>query len=136
MPNKNKNGAGVVVFRNIEGNDEVLILLKKNGTFDIPKGHCDNSDLDKFSTAQRECFEETQIFIAPSDILTDDFYEDRGMTIFCAQTNQDPVIEKNPVSGKLEHINFYWVNPHTAIKILPAYLSDAVLWSLKYIDNT
>ena len=136
MPRKNKDGAGIVVFRETEGDNQVLILLKKNGTFDIPKGHCDNTDFDKFSTAQRECFEETQIFVTLADVITDDFYEDRGMTIFCAITDQEPVIEKNPVSGKLEHVDFYWMSPYTAIKVLPGYLSDAVLWSLKYTDNT
>jgi len=82
MPRKNKDGAGIVVFRETEGDNQVLILLKKNGTFDIPKGHCDDTDFDKFSTAQRECFEETQIFVTLADVITDDFYEDRGMTIF------------------------------------------------------
>ena len=135
MPRKNKSpGAGVVVYKKIDGMNKVLVLLKDNGSFDIPKGHCDSIDFDKFSTAQRECFEETQIFITMSDLLCKDHYEDSGMTIFCARTQQEPVISKNPKTGKLEHVDFYWMDPTSALKILPDYLSKAVEWSLKHIS--
>jgi 8-oxo-dGTP pyrophosphatase MutT (NUDIX family) len=137
MPRKNKiPGAGLILFRTFEGEEKVLVLLKDNGSFDIPKGHQDSRDLDKFSTAQRECFEETQIFIAPADLLCDDHYTNFEMTVFCARTKQDPIIEKNPETGKLEHVDFYWMKPESAIKVLPDYLSDAVKWSLKYTVNT
>jgi 8-oxo-dGTP pyrophosphatase MutT (NUDIX family) len=122
-------GAGLVLF-NDEG--RTLVLLKGNGKFDIPKGHCDSKDVNMFSTAQRECYEETQIFITLSDLLCQDQYHNSGLVIFCAKTQQDPVIEKNPETGELEHIDFYWMNPESAIKVLPDYLSDAVRWSLKY----
>ena len=133
MPRKNKSpGAGVVLYN---GN-KVLVLLKDNGSFDIPKGHCDNMDFDKFSTAQRECFEETKIFITKSDLLCDDYYVDSGMTIFCASTKQSPEILENPKTGKLEHVDYYWMSPESASKVLPDYLSNAVIWSLKYAVNT
>lgn len=133
MPRKsNKPGAGIVVFKQ----GKVLVLLKHDGKFDIPKGHCDDLDFDNFSTAQRECFEETQIFITKSDLLCQEEYTDSNMTIFCAQTTQNPVIEKNPKTGNLEHVDFYWMQPNSAIKVLPDYLSDAVRWSLKYAINT
>jgi len=133
VPRKNKaNGSGVVLFKN----GKILILIKDNGMLDIPKGHCDDLDLDRFSTAQRECFEETQIFITKSDLLCNSYYCDSGMTIFCAKTNQEPIIEKNPETGKLEHIDFFWIKPAVAIKILPDYLSNAVIWSLKHAINT
>jgi 8-oxo-dGTP pyrophosphatase MutT (NUDIX family) len=137
MQRKNKEkGAGVVLFRRLYGVEKVLVLLKNNGIFDIPKGHNDPADLDNFSTAQRECFEETQIFISPSSLLTQDFYKNSNMTIFCARTNQEPSLEKNPETGKAEHVDFYWLDPVIALEVLPVYLSSAVKWGLKYVDDT
>ena len=137
MPRKNKSpGAGIVLYKKINGVNKVLVLLKDNGMFDIPKGHCDTMDFDNFSTAQRECFEETQIFVTKSDLLCDEYYVDSGMTIFCAVTKQEPVISTNPKTGKIEHVDFYWMNPESALKVLPDYLSNAVAWSLKHTVNT
>ena len=90
MQRKNKEkGAGVVLFRLVDNKEKILVLLKHNGMFDIPKGHQDLKDLNVFFTAQRECFEETQIFISPTDLLTKDSYTNSNMTIFCARTNQE-----------------------------------------------
>ena len=137
MPRKNNSpGAGIVLFRKFDGENRVLVLLKNNGKFDIPKGHCDASDVDTFATAQRECFEETQIFVTIADLLCNECYHDSMMTVYCATTNQDPVIEMNPETHEFEHVDFYWMKPDSAIKILPDYLSDAVVWSLKCGVNT
>ena len=132
----NKPGAGIVLLKSFNGQDKILVLLKDSGIFDIPKGHCDPVDQNAFSTAQRECFEETQIFVTRNDLLLNDQYYDDGMTIFCARTKKDPVIKTNPVTGELEHIDFYWMNPSSAIKVLPDYLSNAVGWYLKHAVNT
>jgi 8-oxo-dGTP pyrophosphatase MutT (NUDIX family) len=134
MPKKDKKGAGFLVFRDFADGRKVLVLLSASGKFDIPKGHVDAADLDRFGTAQRECFEETQIFITMSDLLTRDEYHDKRLTIFCALTNQDPVLAANPESGKLEHTDFYWLSPDSARKILPKYLSRALQWGLKHTE--
>jgi len=136
MRKKNKRGAGFLVYKNIDGEEKLLILLNPEGKFDIPKGHGDNTDLDNFGTAQRECFEETQIFVTRSDLIVNDTYTDGGLTIFCARTNKDPVLTPNPQTKKLEHVESFWLQPNLAIKILPAYLSASVRWSLKYVVNT
>ena len=132
VPKKNKQGAGVLVFRDFDDGKKVLILLDRYGKFDIPKGHIDMKDPDHFSTAQRECFEETQVFVTASDLLTDNVYQDKKLTIFCAKTLQDPVLIKNPESGELEHVRFYWLHPDIALVALPSYLSDALRWGLKH----
>ena len=128
---KIKRGAGFVVIRDFDGEEKVLVLLSSAGKFDIPKGHVDKTDSDDFGTAQRECFEETQIFVTKGDLLSDEKYVDRGLSVFLAGTTKDPVLTRNPKSGKLEHQKFYWVEPEIAQFLLPSYLSGAVQSLLK-----
>tara|TARA_R100000664_G_C2713421_1_gene109382 strand:+ start:59 stop:463 length:405 start_codon:yes stop_codon:yes gene_type:complete len=134
MPSKNKKGAGVLIFRDFDNCKKVLILLNQAGKFDIPKGHVDKFDVNIFATAQRECYEETQIFITLSDLLTPSVYQDNNLTIFCASTLQDPSLERNPETGILEHVKFYWLPTEIAAAILPKYLSQALLWGLKQVS--
>ncbi len=121
-------GAGVVLYK---GNT-VLILQKPNGKFDIPKGHSDDSDLNELQTAQRECFEETDIFFGVNDLLTNEVYKADRLFVFCATTNQEPKLKENPETSELEHTGFFWVDPDTAERILPKYLSRAILWSRQF----
>ena len=128
---KIKKGAGFVVVRVFDGITKVLVLLSSAGKFDIPKGHVDKADNGNFSTAQRECFEETQIFIKKSDLLSKEKYVNDGLTVFIASTTEDPVLIENPESGKLEHQKSYWVEPEIAEFLLPPYLAGAVRSLLK-----
>tara|TARA_Y100000592_G_scaffold18346_1_gene27849 strand:+ start:457 stop:870 length:414 start_codon:yes stop_codon:yes gene_type:complete len=128
---KIKKGAGFVVVRDFDGITKVLVLLSSAGKFDIPKGHVDKSDRDDFGTAQRECFEETQIFVTKSDLVCDERYVNDGLTVFLAVTTKDPELKRNPKSGKLEHKKAYWVEPEIAEFLLPAYLAGAVRSLLK-----
>ena len=112
MPNKwnwdsakTARGAGIIVVRKFNESWKVLGLWARGG-YDIPKGHIDAKDPDHFSTAQRECFEETQILVAVSDLLTKSVYQDKKLTIFCAETLQDPVLIKNPESENLNMLDF------------------------------
>jgi len=130
---KNKKGAGFLVFKDFNGEKKVLILLDRNGKFDIPKGHVDSGDIDRFATAQRECFEETQIFVSLQNLLTNDVYNDKHLTVFCAETTQEPTLMANPESGEVEHLRFYWLHPDTAAVVLPDYLSNALMWGVKYV---
>jgi 8-oxo-dGTP pyrophosphatase MutT (NUDIX family) len=128
---KNKNpGAGVVIYRNFGDINKILVLLKPSGKFDIPKGRSDYNDVDKFTTAQRECFEETNIFFTRADLISNLSYSDGRLTVFCAATDQDPVLGVNPVTDIAEHVAYFWMDPFVAIEILPKYLANAVRWSL------
>ena len=129
LKHNKKNGAGFVLYKLTDGGYKVIVLIKPNGKFDIPKGHCDDSDLNKFVRAQRECFEETGIFITKNDLLCEEVYTDNGLTIFCAKTDQDPTISENPETGKIEHIGHVLLSVSGASEILPKYLSKAVKWS-------
>ena len=128
---KANKGAGFVIVRDFAGTTKVLVLLSPTGKFDIPKGHVDKADIDDFCTAQRECHEETQIFVTKSDLLKNKKYVNDGLTIFLASTTKDPVLMKNPKTGKLEHEKSYWVEPEIAEFLLPSYLASAVRILLK-----
>tara|TARA_B100000131_G_scaffold305872_1_gene332319 strand:- start:1113 stop:1514 length:402 start_codon:yes stop_codon:yes gene_type:complete len=126
-----KPGAGFVVYKNFGDVNKILVLLKPNGNFDLPKGRSDGSDLDRFNTAQRECYEETNIFITKSDLITNLSYHDGRLTIFCAATDREPTLAVNPVTNTKEHVAYFWMDPYVAAEILPKYLSEAVKWSLE-----
>ena len=133
---KTPKGAGVILYQDFDGSKQILVMLKSNGAFDIPKGHCDPGDLNTFATAQRECWEEVNIFFTKTDLITNEEYFDGKLSIFCALTDQEPKIKENPETKKAEHVKCFWVDPGTAIKLLPNYLSKPIKWSMQHLDNT
>lgn len=122
--------AGIVVFKQFEDSDKVLILKSKKG-YDLPKGRLENNE-SSLNCAIRETLEETGI----SDL---DFYNGTSSVIidkcqmYTAKTTQEPNIVKNPDTNELEHLGYKWVEPHVAIDILPGYLSAAVKWATKNV---
>lgn len=131
----NTSGAGVILYKKFDDGYKILVLTAVSGIKDIPKGHCNINDINSFMTAQRECFEETQIFFTKSDLLTQETYQDKNLTIFCATTKQHPVILVNPETQKIEHTTFNWLTPSDAQKVLPRYLEKAVKWSIKFYND-
>jgi len=131
----NTPGAGVILYKKFSDGYKILILTAVSGVKDIPKGHHDASDVNSLRTAQRECFEETQIFFTYSDLLTQEVYQDENLTIFCAVTKQTPVILVNPETQRIEHSAFNWLSPRDAQAVLPTYLEKAVKWSVKFYND-
>ncbi len=130
MQTDKKLAAGFVLFKIFDGVHKALCLYDNTGMGDMPKGRCDNSDLNVFFTAQRECFEETSIIVTRSDIISQDpLLVGDHLVLFCAVTDQLVEIKKNPSSGKYEHAGFEWVDLRTLQKRLPAYLKPAVSWA-------
>lgn len=127
---KVSKGSGFVLYKRTEHGLKLIVLIKPNGKFDLPKGHADGADVDAFATAQRECFEETGIFVSKNEVLKGRHFQDRSLTMFCAVTDQDPVISRNPTTGNFEHIAYVMIDPEVACKILPNYLAKAVKWSM------
>jgi len=128
-------GAGFVLYKNMP-HIRVLCLLKESGKLDLPKGHSDPEDINLFFTAQRECFEETGVFVKLQDLMTKEVYQDDELTMFCAATDQSVEIGINPVTNKIEHTGYLWLSPSDAIALLPEHLSRAVIWSLQFVSNT
>ena len=123
-------GAGFVLYRKLNGTWHVLVLVDNKGKFDFPKGHVDAGDMGPFATAQRECFEETGIFVKKDDLLCKDSRTSGPLTMFCASTSQDPSIGINPVTGNKEHIGCFWAKPESAVRLMPKYLKKVLSWSI------
>ena len=124
--------AGVVVLKVIDDEPKVLVL-RTSKNYDLPKGRIKQGE-DPFECAIRETQEETGI----SDL---DFFAGKKSIIislcqmYCAKTNSDVTIHKNPNTNKQEHIGYEWMLPETAIRVLPNYLSKAVKWAMEHIQN-
>jgi len=124
------SAAGFMLFKRFGDGYCVLCLYSNGDIGDIPKGRCDHSDIGLFHTAQRECMEEASIFISKSDLLTNEFLLlDSRLAIFCATTNQDVEIKKNPASNKFEHISHEWMSLEKLEKMVPNYLKPACSWA-------
>lgn len=61
MPNKEREAAGVIVYRLSQSGSPEFLLLRsvELGIWGVPKGHRDAEDLDLLACAQRELREET-----------------------------------------------------------------------------
>ena len=119
---KSTGAAGMAIIKDFFS-PKILCLIKKDGSLDLPKGHKDSKDINTFATAQRECFEESGIFITPNNLICPNPLKIGRLTFFCATTNQTPEINRNPESGKFEHISFCWLNLNEAERLLPNYLN-------------
>ena len=119
---KNKVGAGFVVF-NIAKPDLMLVLIRDDGKYDIPKGVIDKGETE-FAAALRETFEECSILIEPQEMLSKEpSLKDGRLTTYCAMTHKIPQITPNPHSGKFEHKDHEWVTKEKALSNCLPYLS-------------
>jgi 8-oxo-dGTP pyrophosphatase MutT (NUDIX family) len=119
-------GAGIVVIRKFD--DEYKILgLRLYGKYDLPKGKIENGE-DAITAAIRETAEESSI----SDLSFNwglISYQTGPVTIFLAETSQDPKIIKNPESGIFEHHGTKWLTWKEAEASLYVYLRGAATWA-------
>ena len=128
MPDRSL-AAGFVLLRIFDDGIKVLCLHGLDGRLDFPKGRCDDADLNMFYTAQRECLEESSIVVSQNDIISHvPILLDR-LTLFCAITDQEAEIRKNPESKKYEHAGYDWLDPLEAEFLLPEYLRPAITWA-------
>jgi len=120
-------GSGFVLFREdtiSSPSPLMLALIRKDGIFDIPKGHKEKGE-DDITTATRECFEECSVMVRSGDILYSPFTNGE-LTSFCASTNQTPTITKNPSSGLVEHAGWRWVTKDEFVQNCLSYLRPGV----------
>lgn len=129
---KNDPGAGVVVVRKFD--DEYKVLgLRLFGRYDLPKGKIED-DEDAITAAIRETEEEASI----SDLKFNwgfETYQTGPITIFLAETCQDPKIIKNPESGIFEHHGTKWLTWEEAETSLYVYLRASIPWAKSIIMN-
>ena len=130
MQDNNSAAAGFMLFKRLGDGYHALCLYDNNGIGDLPKGRQDPSDMGLFHTAQRECMEESSIIVTKNDLLSEQkLVLDERLVIYCALTEQQPEIRKNPISNKFEHQAYDWVSLKTLEKLLPNYLKPACPWA-------
>jgi 8-oxo-dGTP pyrophosphatase MutT (NUDIX family) len=106
-------GAGILVLSHDSLSTKtplMLALIRSDGLYDIPKGVIEQGE-GRLTAAIRECFEECSVVIEDKDIMfAHDIYDDGRLAVFCASTESTPMIEMNPHTGIMEHVDFAWVN--------------------------
>jgi 8-oxo-dGTP pyrophosphatase MutT (NUDIX family) len=98
---------GDIKFLGLEGKQNEK-TRKKGIIYDIPKGKLKKIESD-IEGAKRECMEESGISVMDSDIIGDPVSFE-NLTIFLASTDQKPIINPNPDSGKIEHNSHEWLS--------------------------
>jgi len=130
---KTKNRrAGVIVVKNI-GSKYFMLGLRVYGSYDLPKGGAEPLETDLVA-AIRETEEET-------GITELDFRwglqttSAKNVTLFIAETQQEPVIRPNPDTGEYEHHAAKWLTFNQAENILHPYLRPAVSWARQVLEG-
>ena len=129
------DGAGVVVVKRVDEEWKVL-GLRLYGKYDIPKGGIEDGE-DAFSAALRETVEESNItdlnFRWGKDpkIISGR----ANITVYIAETSQDPEIKKNPHTGIFEHHSASWVDWDFMEERVYSYLKPAISWARRVVND-
>jgi 8-oxo-dGTP pyrophosphatase MutT (NUDIX family) len=133
------SAAGIIVYRsNPPGNLLFLGLIalprfqtKNNGIYDIPKGRIDPGET-PLQCAIREAQEEATIDITHLD--SGPFFCDR-LTVWLAESFQEPCVGINPVTGLKEHLGYRWVSGDILESQCLDYLKPHIQWARKYLGD-
>ncbi|HEX6928920.1 MAG TPA: NUDIX domain-containing protein [Gammaproteobacteria bacterium] len=130
--------AGTVVVRESE-HGLMFLLLRAFKHWDFPKGMVEDDET-PLEAARRETLEEAGI----SDLefrWGEAFYEtppyNRGKVAryYIAHTGQDAVsIVPNPVTGRLEHVEFRWVSFEQAWRLSSPRVQKVLNWVATQLD--
>jgi 8-oxo-dGTP pyrophosphatase MutT (NUDIX family) len=133
---KIKLGAGFVIFRKDtldSKNPLMLALVRSDGLYDLPKGMIEPKEK-KIDAAKRECYEECSVTVDDSEIMFEGKeYKNEKLTLFCASTDQSPMILRNPHTGILEHDGYVWVSKKKFKKNCIPYLASAADYFYKLL---
>ena len=101
----------------VDENDKILLIKRSEkstagaGKWDIPGGHVDERDRSLERAAQRELFEETNIFCPEEDLIyidRDDWKNDK-VYYYAFPYNLDKItLHPNPDTGFVEHSEYEW----------------------------
>lgn len=129
-----REGAGFIVVKEIDGRKKFLSLVV-NGKYDIPKGMIEPGET-FLEAAVRECYEESNINVLPSDMKWGFEYNYNScIAIFIAETTQEAKILPNPQNGKKEHDYALWMDPMDLHNKCIPYLKSAVGWAIKKVGE-
>lgn len=126
-----ERSAGIVLIKII--NDEPHVLgLRIYNSFDLPKGKIEEGETE-LEAALRETYEEAGIknidFIwgmQSINLLNDN--KKKNVTLFVGLALEEPIIQKNPQTGKYEHHSHKWLTLADAENSLHHYLRPAIVW--------
>lgn len=135
------DGAGVVVVRNFDDGWKVLGLFDPGGKgypsgMDIPKGHAEPGE-EPLITAFRESDEEASI--GESDLYfrwgMEPLIIDGHLVIYLAETESDPQISRNPLTGEYEHDKALWLSFDDMLSQSIEFLKPAIEWAKNKVQN-
>jgi 8-oxo-dGTP pyrophosphatase MutT (NUDIX family) len=129
---KKHPGAGIIVVKKFKDVYRVL-GLNIYGKFDIPKGQIDPGET-PFEAALRETEEESSINQLQFNWGLDPI-EIKHLTIYIAETDQDPVIQRNPITNMYEHHDARWISWEEICDTCIAYLRPAIITAKFRIEN-
>ena len=127
--------AGIVVLKlcpNVKYGYRVLSLIDHKG-FDLPKGQ-----IEAFETSLVGALRETE---EESGISNLDFRwglvttRCNNVTLYIAETNEEPIITPNPETGEYEHHSAQWLDLDTAADVLRDYLKPSIEWAIGVIGE-
>jgi len=130
--------AGTVVVRESE-HGLLFLLLRAFKHWDFPKGMVEDDET-PFEAAQRETQEESGI--SELDFRWgDNFYEtppyNRGKVAryYLAHTLEEAIsIVPNPVTGRLEHVEYRWVSFEQAWRMVSPRVQRVLSWAAIQLD--
>ena len=129
------DGAGIVVVKKIDEEYKVL-GLRLYGKYDIPKGGIEDEE-EALTAALRETEEESSITELNFNWGTEPIVISgkATITVYIAETTQDPAIKKNPHTGIFEHHAASWVDWDFMEERVYGYLKPAISWAKDVINN-
>ena len=125
--------AGIVVLKkypDAKYGYRVLSLADHKG-FDLPKGQ-----MEPFETTLVAALRETE---EESGITDLDFRwglvttQCNNVTLYIAETNEEPTITPNPETGEFEHNSAHWLELDVASQSLRNYLQPSIVWAIAVI---
>ena len=139
MMNKYPSAAGIIVFQD-HGPKQLYFLglialpefqTKNFGIYDIPKGKIDPGET-PLQCAIREAREEAAIDITHLD--SGPYTYDR-LTVWLAESYQNPIVCANPTTGIIEHLGYEWLSASQMEVNCLDYLQPHIQWARKYLGD-
>ena len=139
MKKHNKiTASGIIVFRNVNNNPELLGLIalpkhrkRSKGRYDVPKGRIDEGET-ILQAAYRECFEESGL---EPKIINNNPIVSGPLALWIGEVDPDDevVLTDNPYTGELEHEGYEWLTMKDMRKNCLNYLRPFIIKSEKEI---
>ena len=123
---------GIVVVKKF-GNKWKPLALIVGSKIDIPKGRVEDGE-NTLETATRETYEESGI----SDLNFSwgrDLLRVQNMVVYLASTTQEPKIIPNPVTGRMEHDFWKWMDWEDMISRSSPKIRHSLRWAKRKIQQ-